>query len=290
MARKLPKRTQALNSVEKSVECTALYIRVSTEKQADEGFSLDSQKERLQAFCVAHGWTVDERHVYVDAGISGKTTDRAAFQSMMQAARDGVISRIVVMKLDRLARNVKDFLSIADELKGVGCDLVLVKEAFDTSTAQGKFAITLFAAIAELEASTITERVLSGKAQKAKNGGYNGARCPLGYEYANGAFTVIAAHAETVRTVFDSFVAGETLLGIAEKMNKARVTTARSGTWYASTVRAIVTNGFYAGLAQWKEEEVLGKHPAIISLDLYEQAIKRFDNIKRGPVAGGDDR
>ena len=59
---------------------TALYVRVSTERQADEGYSLDAQKERLQAHCVAQGWPVDPAHIYVDAGISGKSTDRPEFQ------------------------------------------------------------------------------------------------------------------------------------------------------------------------------------------------------------------
>ena len=121
MARKINK-PQSADKQDQGAQIvnTALYVRVSTERQADEGFSLDAQKERLQAFCVAHGWAVDDQFIYTDAGISGKTTDRAAFQSMMQAARDGAVGRIVAMKLDRLARNVKDFLGIVDDLKDVG--------------------------------------------------------------------------------------------------------------------------------------------------------------------------
>ena len=181
MARRYTKRS-GHNQLElgAKVDCTALYIRVSTEKQADEGFSLDAQEMRLRAYCEAQQWNVCPNHIYVDAGISGKSTDREQFQAMMQAAKDGSVKRIVTMKLDRLARNTKDFLSIVDTLQNDGCDLVLIKESFDTSTPQGKFALTMFAAIAELEASTITERVMTGKAQKAADGGYNGSRCPLG--------------------------------------------------------------------------------------------------------------
>ena len=287
MARKYTKR-QSGNQMELGVKdaVTALYVRVSTEKQAEEGFSLDAQQERLQAHCVAQGWHVSPEHIYIDAGISGTSTEgRAAFNAMLAAARSGSVSRIVAIKLDRLARNVRDFLSIVDDLNGVGCDLVLVKESFDTSTPHGRFALTMFAAMAELEASTITERVMSGKAQKAQEGGYNGAQCPLGYEYTGEAFNVIPAQAETVANVFTWFVDGLGLSTIARKLNDTGATTAKGGKWYASTVRYILQNGFYAGLSQWGETEVTGTHPAIIGRPLYERAHKRLLGLRPGPVS-----
>lgn len=286
MARKLTKRQSAEQlTLGAKVDVTALYIRVSTERQAEEGFSLDAQQERLQAFCQAQGWTVDAQHIYVDAGISGKSTDRTAFQRMMETARQGEVNRIVAMKLDRIARNVKDFLGIVDELKAAGCDLVLIKESFDTSTPHGKFALTMFAAMAELEASTITERVMSGKAQKASEGGYNGSRCPLGYQYTNSAFTVDSSAAYWVREVFNRFVNGQAMSKIASDLNAAGAVTAKGGAWYASTIRTILLNGFYAGIAQWDGVEIEGNHPTIISRDVYDQAQRRLDAIKPGPMA-----
>lgn len=266
------------------VEVTALYIRVSTERQAEEGYSLDAQEKRLGAYCQAQGWDVDAKHIYKDAGISGKSTHREQFQAMMQAARSGEITRIVAMKLDRIARNVKDFLGIVDELKAAGCDLVLIKESFDTSTPHGKFALTMFAAMAELEAATITERVMSGKAEKASEGGYNGAQCPLGYQYANGTFAVDSSAAYWVREVFNRFVAGQTMSGIATALNEAGAPTAKGGAWYAGTVRYVLQNGFYAGLTQWDGVEERGDHPTIIDLETYEAAHSRLQNIKRGPA------
>lgn len=264
---------------------TALYIRVSTEKQADEGFSLDAQKEKLLAFCVAHGWNVYPCNIYIDAGISGKTTERAAFQQMMTAAQGKTINRIVAAKLDRLARNVKDFLGIVEELKAVKCDLVLIKESFDTSTAQGKFALTMFAAMAEMEASTITERVMTGKAQKATEGGYNGAQCPLGYTYQNNVFDVDQDQARTVEKIFKDFVAGHSLTNIAAALNTSRATTARGGKWHPTTVRYILLNGFYAGLSQWNGTEHEGTHTAIITKKVYDQAQTALQATKPGPRA-----
>ena len=83
--------------------CTALYVRVSTQLQADEGFSLEAQQERLQAHCKAQGWLTSADHIYIDAGVSGKSTDRPQFTAMLAAAQAGQVQRIVAMKLDRMA-------------------------------------------------------------------------------------------------------------------------------------------------------------------------------------------
>ena len=262
-------------------DCTALYIRVSTDRQASEGFSLDAQQKQLDAYCVAKGWTVCADHVFVDAGESGTSTDRPRFQAMLQAAKDGAIKRIVAVKLDRVARNVRDFLALVDELKTWGCDLVLLKENFDTGTASGKFALTMFAALAELEAATITERVMTGKHQKASEGGYNGSAAPLGYSYANGAFTP-NDDADTVRSIFAWFNAGESMLGIVRKLEAMGAKTAKGGKWNTATVRYILRNGLYAGIAQWDSVESEGARTAIIDVATYEQAQQRLANLKPG--------
>jgi len=282
MARKYPKRPDKQLRLDSG--CAALYIRVSTERQADEGYSLDAQRERLEAFCFGQGWAVCADHIYIDAGVSGKSTDRAAFEAMMKVADEGKITRIVAMKLDRLARNVRDFLTMVDWLNEWGCALVLVKESFDTSTPHGKFALTMFAAMAELEAATITERVMTGKQQKASIGGYNGARCPLGYRYAAGAFKV-TAQAETVRRLFALFNAGASLNAIARALNADDTPTAtgKLGSWTPYGVSHILRNGFYAGLAEWDGVRgIEGVHQAIISRADYDQAQAKLAVMSRG--------
>lgn len=274
MARKISK-TEKKTAAQTAalLPCTALYIRVSTEKQADEGYSLEGQESRLRSFCNAQQWEVCPDHVYIDAGISGKSTDRPSFLAMMQAAQDGKIARIVAIKLDRLARNTKDFLGTVERLQACGCDLVLLKESFDTGTPHGKFALTMFAAIAELEVSQIAERVKSGKVQKAAQGGDNGRYCPLGYTFADGRYSIEESAAPVIRSIFAEFVAGESLTGIAAALNAQDVPTARGGKWYPATVRYILTNGFYAGIAQYDGAEVKGDHPAIITAENYAAAV-----------------
>ncbi len=267
--RKVPNGVNGQTTIPEA--CTGAYIRVFTDKQADEGFSLDAQRKRVAAYCVAQGWTLCPEHVYVDAGLSGKTSDRPQFRAMLRAAQEGRIQRVVSVKLDRLARNTKDFLATVDLLQGLGCDLVLIKESFDTSTPQGKFALTMFAALAELEVPMIAERTMSGRVQKAAQGGYNGAPVPFGYNYDGKAFTA-NAHAETVRSIFADFLAGKTMRQIAASLNAKGTPTARGGKWYASTVAYVLHNGFYAGFIQYNGSEVMGEHTTLVSVEDYERA------------------
>ena len=299
MTRKMNKGKQGAKQADLGLQstCTALYVRVSTQLQADEGFSLEAQQERLEAYCKAQGWTVDTGHIYIDAGVSGKSTDRPQFTAMLQAAQAGQVQRIVAMKLDRVARNVREFLATADQLKGWDCDLVLVKESFDTSTPNGRFALTMFAAMAELEASTITERVMSGKQHKASKGGFNGAPEAFGYKHGQGGqFTVNESEAATVRSIFALFLSGQSINGVAKALNEAHTPTKHGGQWFAMTVRQVLMNGLYAGVSQWAGVEVSeveklddkGKkiattpYPPIISQATYEDAQRRLQSLRPG--------
>ncbi len=193
----------------------------------------------------------------------------------------------MAVKLDRLARNTRDFLATVDRLRRYDCDLVLLAESFDTSTPHGKFALTTFAAIAELEASQITERVMSGKRQKAQGGGYNGGRAPLGYEYVDETW-MLSEQADTVQRIFELFVIdGYSLSAIAQILNEESVQTQRGGQWYPATVRYILNNGFYAGLMQYEEIEEKGDHPEIVPPVWYEMATQRLRAMRPGPQGVG---
>ena len=286
MARRYTKRQPTKPQATDDI-CTALYIRVSTEGQAATGFSLEAQEVRLRAHCTGQDWLVCDAHVYIDAGISGKTTNRAAFQRMMEAAQGGQIRRIVAMGLDRLARNVRDFLITVDNLAEWGCDLVLVKESFDTGTPSGKFFLTMSAAMAELEASTIAERLASGRKQKATHGGYCGGRTPFGYRFNEGRFVVDDREAATVCDIFVQFNAGASLKAIAGLLNKADVSSQQGKQWHASTIRYLLSNGFYTGLEGYNgQKPVEANHTPIIARDIYNTAQLRLDALRPGPARG----
>lgn len=263
-----------------AAECTGLYVRVSTALQAEEGYSLAAQQQRLMAYCEAHGWAVCPEHVYVDAGVSGKSTDgRPEFARMMAAAADGQLQRVVVASLDRLARNTADFMRIVDTLSAVGCHLCIVKENFDSSTPTGKFVLTMFSGLAEMEVSTIKERTMTGRKQKAAQAGHNGGRTPFGYRYAAGQWEIVADEAAAVRWAFDTFVAGGSLTDIAAHL----LDIAPSRKWTPTSVRNMLLMGVYAGIAQYAGCEVADARPAVIGSELYEAAVGRLQNgMRRG--------
>jgi len=279
MARK-PKPTYT--QLELPTGCTALYIRVSTQKQAEEGYSLASQRRELDAYCLAFGWNVCAQHIYIDAGISGKTDDRPAFQAMLAAANTGQIQRIVATRLDRIARNLRDLLNTVHALKRNDCALVIRNEQIDTSTAQGMFVLQVLGAVGELERTMISERVSSGRVEKAGQGGFLGAPELFGYAYSDNAFTINDGEAGTVRTIFALFLAGHSLNAIATQLRTSGAQTKRGGHWYPVTVRKILGNGRYAGLAQWDGIEQPAPHTAIISPDVYERAHRRLQGLRPG--------
>jgi site-specific DNA recombinase len=267
MARKNGKTAQ---QVALPTGCTALYIRVSTDKQADEGYSLDAQRRRLEEYSSAMQWVLcGDDFVYVDAGLSAKTTDRPAFQRMIADAGAGKFQRVVSVALDRLARSTRDFLAVVDVLDRAGVAIVLLKQNFDTGTPQGRFALTMFAALAELEAANISDRTMTGRIEKARQGGFNGAPVPFGYDYDGETFTP-NGHAKTVKRIFADYLAGGTINRIADNLNTAGIPTATKARWYASTVSYVLHNGFYAGLVQYDGQEVDGGHPALIERTDYE--------------------
>ena len=135
---------------------------------------------------------------------------------------------------------------------------------------------------------------MSGKTQKAAKGGFNGARIPYGYTYQAGEFTVNNDQAAVVKDIFIRFIRGESLLAIAAHLNAAATPTATGGQWYASTVRYILSNGLYAGAAQWYPDgakeplTVEGAYPAIIPPNTYTQAHRRLQALRPGRQVEGE--
>lgn len=272
----------------------ALYIRVSTELQAEKGTSLDDQRDTLTKYCEKNGYTVI--HVYEDAGISGKSIDRPQFQAMLLAAQAGEFKRVIATKLDRIARNLKDLLETVDQLNKIGCALIVLDQNFDTSTPSGKFFLQMMGAIAELERSMISERVMSGKRHNASEGTFNGARIPYGYTYHAGVFTKNEEQAAVVRSIFGRFLDGESLSGIAKWLNDRKISSpatklSKDGkplapvkSWTHSGVRHMLDNRFYAGYIEWGDEkDHKGPQPVIIDPETFDKVKERLaKSIGRG--------
>ncbi len=266
----------------------ALYTRVSTEDQAKEGFSLDAQRERLLAYCKARGWDVAE--TYVDDGHSGRNVKRPAYQRMMQEKEKW--DALLVIKMDRIHRNARNFMEMMDNLQKWGKDFVSATESLDTSTAMGRFVMDIIQRIAQLESEQIGERVYMGMSQKAKNGdGILGSPIPYGYVLGDGRYSIVESEADVIREIFRRYCDGDSLHDL-RRFLKRKGTMTRSGKeWSKMSLAHILHNPVYVGKIRWDHITRGGDHPAIIDIETFEEvqriSLSRLRNRPHSKPHGG---
>lgn len=244
----------------------ACYCRVSTENQI-ENYSIDEQKERLEAFCKAKGWKISE--IFVDAGYSGGNIDRPALKRLLECVKQKRFGAVVVYKLDRLSRSQKDTLYLIEDVFGkYGVSFVSVCENFDTGTAFGKAMIGILSVFAQLEKEQITERFTMGRIGRARSGLYHGgSTAPTGYDYINGQLVINEYRSMQIREVFERFLRGESIHSIQKSMND------RYGGWSSHTlVRSVLKNSVYIGKIKFNGKEYDGEHRPIIPENIFFEA------------------
>lgn len=159
----------------------AVYARVSTQEQAVEGTSLEHQSSQLESYCGSRGWAIWQN--YADPGYSGKDCDRPGLKRLLGDAKLGLFERVVIYKLDRLARNLRLLLEIEERLKASDVALLSVKESLDTSTAIGRTVFQMLGLVSEWERETIIERTKAGRLQRYREGCWGPGNPPYGYKY-----------------------------------------------------------------------------------------------------------
>ena len=267
--------------MENEVKKVAIYARVSTEDQAKEGFSLDSQLEKLRSYCKARGWEIAGE--YVDDGYSGRDIRRPAYQKMMEDIDKWDV--LLVMKMDRIHRNSKNFMLMMEQLRQKNKEFVSMTESLDTSTAMGRFVMDIIQRIAQLESEQIGERVYDGMRQKAKQGkGLLGSPAPYGYEYDDGALKPVKEEIEVVKKIFSEYLNGKSIGSIAEWLNENGVKTKKGGKWDRKTISRILSNPIYCGLVEWEDFIFKGEHEGIISIEEFNkvQMLKAKKAKKKG--------
>jgi site-specific DNA recombinase len=225
------------------------YVRVSTLEQAGEGVSLEAQTAALRAYCTLRGLELVE--VVVDAGVSaGKPLhERAGGRRVLDLVARGDVSAVLAYKLDRLFRDCADCLTVTAGWDGAGAALHLVDlggQAVDTSSAMGRFFLTVMAGAAELERNQIRERTTTALAHLRAEGVRMGGAA-LGWTYGDETDTAgrrivadVQAEAETVARILALRAGGAGLSEIARTLASEGHTTKRGGAWHASTVRAVL--------------------------------------------------
>ena len=275
---------------------SALYVRVSTTHQIDKD-SLPLQRSDLANY-TKYVLGIDDFEIFEDAGYSGSTTDRPAYQDMMNRIKIGEFTHLIVWKIDRISRNLRDFSEMYDELKKYNVTFISRNEQFDTSTAMGYAMLKIKLVFAELERKLTGERVFSVMISRAQKGLWNGATIPFGYEWdAETKFPrPYDAEAKTVQYIFDQYEIIKSTTKLAKKLNIEKIPTKRNGTWTPRTVGGILTNPFYIGTyryntktrktRRWKDKSewvvVENNHQAIINKEQFERVAQIIQNNYRG--------
>jgi site-specific DNA recombinase len=260
---------------------TALYIRVSTEEQAKEGYSIRAQTERLKAYCVSQGWEVVD--FYIDDGKSAKDMNRANLKRMLKHIEQGLIECVLVYRLDRLTRSVLDLYKLLEIFDKHNCKFKSATEVYDTTTAMGRMFITIVAALAQWERENLSERVRMGMEQKAREGQWVINVPPYGYELdkANKTLVINQEEAETVKKIYDLYLSGKGMKKISTFLNQSNITTKSGKTWNDFKIGYILDNPLYIGTMRYnyrvnKEQyfELENAVPPIVDVLIYEKVQK----------------
>jgi DNA invertase Pin-like site-specific DNA recombinase len=216
------------------------YVRVSTDAQAREGVSVGAQQERIEAYAKAKGLQLAQ--VLVDEGLSGTSMDRPALRALLELCRGGTVGHVIVWRLDRLTRRTRHLLNLVEDVFiAHRVELHSVSESLDTSTPHGRFVLTLFGGLAQMEREVIGERTRSALAFKRANGQPT-SHPPLGFR-ANGRRRHMAPVPEelaVVRRIISLWRQGWSYRAIAAELNSDGAPSKQGGRWHHTTVRKVI--------------------------------------------------
>lgn len=260
------------------------YDRVSTDEQFKQGYSIDTQKELNHKFIESQDW----EHIdsYVDDA-SAKDLNRTNMKRLIKDAKEQKFDVVVFYKLDRLVRSVSDLDKLLKIFDANNIAIRSVTEPFDTTTAMGRFLITLVAAIAQWERETISERVTVNMISKANKGERNGGRAPFGYKLKDGILEIDEKEAKIIQEMFRLYTSGKGIRSIVLYLQQFDINKD------IRTISRWLENPVYSGKLRWgnrsKMETILydnTAHTAIIDEETFEKAQQlRNTRAKEGKKA-----
>ena len=294
--------------VEKRRKLIAIYCRVSTEEQSENGYSIDEQERLLEEWCKKMGYVIYK--CYSDRGISGKNIkDRPALKELLSDAKAGKFDMVISWKINRLSRKLEDVLKIVNLLEKNNITFKSYSEPFETDTPAGRMQFQMMALIGEFERGTIAQNVKMGMIAKAKSGNWCGGRV-LGYDLVpnnspeeekkgKNKLEINEKEAEIVRFIFNEYSKGKGYKAITNQINKLGYKTKKGNNFSVGSIRDILTNPVYIGEIRynvrqnWSEKRrrninpnpirVKGKHEAIIDRELWDKVQLILESKKGKP-------
>lgn len=274
-----------MENAEKKI--AGIYIRVSTEDQVREGFSLGEQEEKLRQLCKYKDFEIYK--IYKDAGISAKNMkDRPAFQQMLEDMKAGKLNYIVAYKLDRVTRSVRDLEVLISTLEQYHCYLICDRDDVNTSTANGRFFVRMLTVLSQLEIEIVSERTKFGLNGAIKAGHIPG-KVPLGYyRDKDKTLKVDITTKDIVLRIFEMYLEGKSYQTISNILNDEKVLSPNNKKWCDSTIDRIINNKIYIGDYERykydtdKETELfVDVVPPIITRAMWEEVQKQKEKNQR---------
>lgn len=259
---------------------TAIYLRVSTQEQNENGYSIKAQENKLRAYATAKSF--NDIKIYNDGGYSGSNMDRPGLKKLLRDVEMNEIDTILIYKLDRLSRSQKDTLYMIEEIfiKN-NTALISLSESFDTSTAFGRAMVGILSVFAQLERENFRERSRLGMIQRVKEGkwcGFGAKGRMFGYDYINSELVINDFEAMIVRKIYELYIEGNGVSRVFMKINELYPNTLKS----TNLVKNILGRITYTGKVPYLDEVYDGNHEAIISEETFNlvQEIKKSRNNK----------
>lgn len=272
-----------------------IYIRVSTDEQAQEGYSLAAQEDRCRQFIESQGWQYTG--VYKDDGYSAKDLKRPAMQQVLADVKEKAFDVLVVYRLDRLVRSATDLHYILELLDKHNVMFKSTTETFDTTTATGRLFISIIGLIAQWERENLAERVKVGMERRAREGKRLGGFAPYGYQIdPDGKLIIDEYEASVVRRIFELYPK----MGhrkIASILNSEGIKTIGGSMWMGKNIKYILENPVYVGHTRWnyneksntaKTNEIViyeNTHEPIIDPETFEETQQILKERSKAPTA-----
>lgn len=276
----------------------AIYVRVSSDRQAEKELSIPAQVKAIQQYCLEKGWIIVNE--FIEKGKSAKTDDRPEFQKMIAMAKRSSrpFDAVVVHKFDRFSRKRDDHVIYKALLNQCGVKVISVTEQTEADTPQDMLLEGMLEVISEFFNANLATEVRKGMTQNAKQGYNNGGTPPYGYRTEHIAMGNQKTKSvwvpgpreevDLIRWIFNQYAfENKGYHKIASALNEQKVPTQKGGTWSGSTIRAIIFNESYIGRKVWNKQDYQTKgkkwrdrsewiitenaHPALITKELFEQ-------------------
>jgi site-specific DNA recombinase len=282
----------------------ALYCRVSTKMQVKDGDSIENQKKWLIEY--AHHKNLEYK-VYSDEGYSAKDQSRPALQRLFNDIKENKIRSVVVAKLDRMVRSIKDLWDILTFFEEYKIIFRSLSDSFDTATANGRLTLNVLGSVAQWEREIISERVGENMRQRAKDGKWNGGPIPFGYQKKDKTIVINEKEAQILRTIYAKYLETESIRAVTHWLNTNHYKTKHGMSWATSTISRLLTNPTYVGKTWYnkrissktthkikrrsKEEWIIanGLHEPIISEKVFNKIQEILKSQAKTPIRKGSE-